>query len=197
MSCGRGIFRAERRTELAVDGRRGLAGDLLVDDRLQQRGERPESGSRAEAAGAHRVDDARQHGIDARAGGPPRRGACPRRARRACRHGGSRPHAAEATIARHGGSRRAHPGVGQGRAAPARGRLHPRRGHLGADAPLPAEPGGHPRRDAAAAGAPGRARRARSSPTSTRCTTRCGSRSSTRTSAGSRRRSWTRRRRRE
>ena len=46
-----------------------------------------------------------------------------------------------------------HPRPAQGRAAPARGRLDPRRGHLGAHAPLPPQPRGDLRGDAAAAGA--------------------------------------------
>ena len=108
--------------------------------------------------------------VSAGPAGQPFRGG-PRRAVLTCARGAGtllpRPYPCRPT-------RKRAPRARQGRAAPARGRVDPRRGHLGADAPLPAQPGGLARGDAAAPGDAGGRGRARCSPTSTRCTTRSG-----------------------
>ncbi len=98
MSCGRGIFRPSAAQSLRVDGRRRLAGDLLVDDRLQQRG-KGGSPVHAQRRGAHGLDDARHHGIDAAQVGlrVMQHGRVEDGTGR--RHGGHARHAAEATIA--------------------------------------------------------------------------------------------------
>ena len=154
--------------DAAGDGGRGLARDLLVEDRLQEVGEGPQAPLDLEPTGADLRDDPTQHGIGHAqvAGGAPTIGGseAPRL------HGRMMPHSRGLVlVSRHRRPRHRHshrspeptrargplPDAPQGRAAPARGRLHPRRGDLGAHAAEPPEPRGHAGRDAPPAGDPG------------------------------------------